>query len=449
MSALPTSGPSDEALARLVAAGDRAAFDELYRRYSLQLARYAGRMLRDQVAGEDVAQTSLLNAYQALRRGSSPQFVRAWLFRIARNAALEFAERRPDVVPLIEDDGGAEDPLDSLSDRNELLAALRALPERQRNVYVLRELQGLRIGEIAERLDLATEQVEQALFAARNRLAERLEFGDRLDCASVRSLAEARLTRAQKRAVKSHLRSCPSCRTSAPSLRVGMLSLPMGFVEWLRNGAAALFGGGGGAAVAAKAAAVAVAVAAAGSAPVLLHGQTQSPVSAVAASTSTRPPSPTESTTAPSARRLPALAPAFLAAAPPLALGHASLPLEPQPIEHPAADARLVPLAPPAEPPADEPPAVFEQEVPAEAPTAGDPAPAEATPEPTAELARDPEPEPAPEPQPEPAPEPLVEPAPEPEAAPEPEPVVERLNTSTDEPVAPREEAPAGANAAP
>jgi hypothetical protein len=182
------------------------------------------------------------------------------LFRIARNAALETIERRGPVVPLDESHAGSDPTLDASAARADLVTAVRALPDRQRNVYALRELQGLRVGEIADRLDLQTEQVEQALFAARNKLAERLEFGERLDCASVKSLAEARLTRTQRRALKSHLRSCTECRSSS-SVRAGALALPLG---WLRDAAVAVFGGG-----AAKAAAVVATAAAVGSIPVV------------------------------------------------------------------------------------------------------------------------------------------------------------------------------------
>jgi RNA polymerase sigma-70 factor (ECF subfamily) len=290
MSALPTAGPLDEDLAARIAAGDEDAFAELYRRYARPLAAYAGRILRDSAAGEDVAQVSLFNAYQALQRGSTPTFVRAWLYRIARNAALEAIEKRGDVVPLDDRDTAFEEPLDAYAARADLVAAVRALPERQRNVYALRELQGLRVTEIAERLDLATEQVEQALFAARNKLAERLEFGERLDCASVQSLAEARLSRTQRRAVKSHLRSCTACRSSS-GLRVGVLALPLG---WLRDGAAALFGGG-----AAKAAAVVAAAAAAGAIPVVAQHPPHIPLPVHSHSAASTGPRPSDSRVAP------------------------------------------------------------------------------------------------------------------------------------------------------
>jgi len=261
VSALQFHGPSDEELARRTGAGDVDAFEQLYRRYAGPLTAYAGRLLRDRVAAEDAAQVALLNAYQALRRGSSPSYTRAWLFRITRNVALEAIERRDDVTPL-DDRVCAADPHEAHEARDDLLAALRTLPDRQRMVFVLRELQGLRIREISDRLALTTEQVEQALFAARNRLAEYLTFGERIDCASVQSLDAARLSRAERRAIKSHLRACPSCRTSSTRLRGGVLLLPL---DWARNAALALFGGGG----AAKAAAAGAAAAAVGATPIV------------------------------------------------------------------------------------------------------------------------------------------------------------------------------------
>jgi len=266
MSALPNTGPSDDELTRRIRAGDGSAFDELYRRYAAPLTAYAGRILRDRTAGEDVAQTALMNAYQALGRGSAPEHARAWLYRIARNAALESQAKRGDVVQLADDRVSTED---QLGVRAELVAAVRTLPERQRAVFVLRELQGLRIGEIAAQLGLETEQVEQALFAARNKLAEHLAFGDRLDCATVRDLDAARLGRAEKRAVKSHLRTCSSCRSARGRSGLGLVTVPL---EWLRQVLLGLLGGG-----AAKAAAVVATVAVVASLPSVTRQRVELP----------------------------------------------------------------------------------------------------------------------------------------------------------------------------
>jgi RNA polymerase sigma factor (sigma-70 family) len=237
---------SDEQLGSRLASGEAAAFDELYRRYVNRLAAYGSHLLGDGSAGDDVAQTTLLKAYTALRAGRVPSRVRPWLYRVAHNVALDLVTRRRELpaatLPeLASPQGGTS--------AGALLEALAALPERQRHVYVLRELHGLRIDETAAELGLAAPQVEQALFAARNRLAEHLVFGNRLDCVTVRRLAAGPLAADERRALKTHLRSCPDCRANAgPRARV-LSVFPVVSATWLRGLLAGIGTGGAPAAV--------------------------------------------------------------------------------------------------------------------------------------------------------------------------------------------------------
>ena len=237
---------SDENLGSRLASGEAAAFDELYRRYAHRLAAYGGQLLGDAASGDDVAQASLIKAYVALRDGRVPERVKPWLYRIAHNCAVDLVVRRREL------------PVEGLPDRpastgqaaaGELVAALAALPDRQRHVYVLRELHGLRIDETASELGLASAQVEQALFAARNRLAELLVFGQRLSCVAVRRLACGPLDTDERRALKTHLRSCVACRQSVGAAGRALGILPAGVAGWLRALPALLAGGGSPAAV--------------------------------------------------------------------------------------------------------------------------------------------------------------------------------------------------------
>ena len=273
MSAIETQVVSDEQLARSLGAGDAAAFDELYRRYARPLTAYAARLLGDQSAGEDVAQVTLLNAYQALRRGSEPLYVRAWLYRIAQNAAVEILSRRREHVEFADEHHGALDPQEVSAARGALVAALGTLPERQRRAYLLREVQGLRVSEIGNALALTTEQVEQALFAARNRLAEHLTFGDDLDCATARGLSTDPARHTETRALRRHLRSCGACRSATPrrGLRVGLF----GPLSFLRD-VATWLAGSGSATAPARLGAMAAAAALAVGMPAL-GGDTSSP----------------------------------------------------------------------------------------------------------------------------------------------------------------------------
>ncbi|MDX6427625.1 MAG: hypothetical protein QOD52_3030 [Gaiellaceae bacterium] len=243
---------SDENLGSRLASGEAAAFDELYRRYAHRLAAYGSHLLGDAASGEDVAQAAMLKAYGALRNGRLPDKMKPWLYRIAHNAAIDLVARRRELSTetLPEQSAGEREPF-----AGALVEALATLPDRQRRVYVLREVHGLRIDETGAELGLTAAQVEQSLFAARNRLAEQLVFGDRLNCVTVQRLADGPLDASERRALKTHLRSCHECRQTM-GLRGRALSIfPSGVgLEWLRGLGAGLIGGG--APVAAKVGAV-------------------------------------------------------------------------------------------------------------------------------------------------------------------------------------------------
>jgi RNA polymerase sigma-70 factor, ECF subfamily len=233
---------SDEILGSRLASGEAAAFDELYRRYSNRLAAYGAHLLGDSGLGDDVAQATMLKAYGALREGRVPERMKPWLFRIAHNVAIDIVVRRRELPS----DNLPESPsIDREPFAGTLVEALATLPDRQRRVYILREVHGLRIDETAAELGLNATQVEQALFAARNRLAEQLVFGDRLNCVTVQRLAGGPLDASERRALKTHLRTCTACRQSL-GLRGRALSLfPAGMsLEWLARLGPGLLAGG-------------------------------------------------------------------------------------------------------------------------------------------------------------------------------------------------------------
>jgi hypothetical protein len=137
-------------------------------------------------------------------------------------------------------------------------------------------VQGLRLDDIAAELQLTSNQVEQSLFAARNRLAEFLVFGARLDCDTLEAIDVSSLPREGKRALKAHLRSCASCRAGRPSVATGRVLvalLPAQLFGAARTWVTALVSGGAApvAKIAAAAAAGAVAISAPVTAPRLLH----------------------------------------------------------------------------------------------------------------------------------------------------------------------------------
>ena len=192
----PAGEPSDADLARLVASGGdldrdglpavpgRDAFSLLVRRHEADVLRLARRFCRNADDAHDIAQDAFLRAYRSLSSFQPERSFRSWLLKITVNAARDHHARiqRSRLVPvevLVE----PEDPTAGAeaADRQVLLSQVQGflgqLHPREREVFVLRDLEGLGVDEVAEALELAAPTVRRHL--ARARLHLRKLFSDR------------------------------------------------------------------------------------------------------------------------------------------------------------------------------------------------------------------------------------------------------------------------------
>jgi RNA polymerase sigma-70 factor (ECF subfamily) len=184
---------------RIVEAGQRGdveAFNQLVRLYEGRVYNLCYRMLGDADAAADVTQDTFISAYRNLNKFRGGVF-RSWLLRIATNAcydALRARKRRPavslDAAQEADDDGPAfdiADPAESPDDtalRRELAAAIQRgiaeLPEDQRIVVILSDVQGLAYEEIAVVTNTNLGTVKSRLSRARARLRDILRAGELL-----------------------------------------------------------------------------------------------------------------------------------------------------------------------------------------------------------------------------------------------------------------------------
>lgn len=131
-------------------------------------------LLRDQHDAEDAAQQVFLSAHQAVLRGTVPRDRAAWIAAIARNecrAHVRARMREPLSLPELPSD--LPDPLVAAiraADLDAVWAALGALPRRQRNALVLREVGGLSYHELGRALGVSHSAVESLLFRARQQI---------------------------------------------------------------------------------------------------------------------------------------------------------------------------------------------------------------------------------------------------------------------------------------
>src|SRR3954470_12683807 len=164
---------SDGRLVDLVRAGSEPAFEAIVARYRGPLLRYCKRILPETRA-EDAVQQAFVSAYAALHRNDAHIDLRPWLYRIAHNSALNaLRDRGLTHAELDEQIDGVERPDQAMERRQglrDVLGAVQALPRRQRDAMVLRELEGRSYEEIAGALGVTGGAVRQLLNRARTSL---------------------------------------------------------------------------------------------------------------------------------------------------------------------------------------------------------------------------------------------------------------------------------------
>jgi RNA polymerase sigma-70 factor (ECF subfamily) len=162
------------------------AAPELERLFSTlrpKLHRYCARMTGSAVDGEDVVQSALLKAIEALPRVQVVEQPEAWLFRIAHNAALDFLRGRARRETLFQetDLDAIDDPADPIEDRQAVAVSLHTmmgLPPLQRSAVILMDVLGYSLQEIAQIVGTTVPAVKAALHRGRGALRRLAEAPD-------------------------------------------------------------------------------------------------------------------------------------------------------------------------------------------------------------------------------------------------------------------------------
>jgi RNA polymerase sigma-70 factor (ECF subfamily) len=173
------SALSDEQVVAQVLAGQTALFEVLMRRHNERIYRAARAILRDDREAEDVMQQAYVNAYAHLRQFDGRAAFATWLTRIAVHESLARVRRRGRYESLEADAPSTDTPMTSTSipdpERQAIArelagfveSAIDRLPDRTREVFVLREVQGLDTAETAESLGISEDAVKTRLSRAK------------------------------------------------------------------------------------------------------------------------------------------------------------------------------------------------------------------------------------------------------------------------------------------
>ena len=160
---------------------DDKAFDELFRESATDVHGYAVSLLGSRAAAEDVTALAFERLYRARARLDHGRGTpRAWLFAIARNAALDELRRRqrqpqselPEELP---GDRGLDEAFEQLARRATVRDALGALPLREREVVLLKFHGQLSNSELAKALDVSESNAGTRLHRALKRLREQCD----------------------------------------------------------------------------------------------------------------------------------------------------------------------------------------------------------------------------------------------------------------------------------
>lgn len=175
---------SDEEVVRRVLSGETALFEVIMRRYNQRLYRAARAIIRDDSQAEDIMQAAYVRAYEHLDQYAARAPFGAWLTRIAVNEALSrirdkshYGEPQGEGDPMDRFASSTPDPEQNAANTelSHLLEHLiEALPDGNRSVFMLREVEGMNTAETAHALSISEESVRIRLHRARLALRDAL-----------------------------------------------------------------------------------------------------------------------------------------------------------------------------------------------------------------------------------------------------------------------------------
>ena len=162
---------TDQQLLQQMQANNMLAFDELYNRYQKRLFQFTNYILKSNEDSENIVHEVFLKVWE---NRHSIEKVRSYLFSIAYNSTISLIRKRISEKKFIDHIRSLpeswEDPVNIDLEYRELMEKageiIQSLPERQKQVYILSREEGLSYKEIAERMKISVNTVENHMVSA-------------------------------------------------------------------------------------------------------------------------------------------------------------------------------------------------------------------------------------------------------------------------------------------
>jgi RNA polymerase sigma-70 factor (ECF subfamily) len=232
---------SDEELLQAARGGDEHAIEVLLARYEQKVFRFGLRMCGNEEDARDVLQETLLAAFRGMRHFRGEARLSTWLYQVARSFCTK-ARRRPMDAPARHEplesptarglpvpESGPDERAHAREMARVIQEALLALPEPQREVVILRDVEGLTAEEAAQVVGIAVPALKSRLHRARFGLQERIaallgaDSGHPFACPQLaRELLvrdEDGLDTAACARLEAHITGCPHCGPACEELK--------------------------------------------------------------------------------------------------------------------------------------------------------------------------------------------------------------------------------------
>jgi len=173
---------SDGELMREIKADNMFAFDVLYKKYSKRVYKFGHSILKSQEESENLMQDVFLNLWENRHKVEKDSSIKSYVFTITYNSAISIIRKKARESEFVEYlktlQEINEDPVNMELEYNELVNKLdeiiRELPQRQKEVYLLQKVEGLKYSEIAERLNISVNTIENHMSRALKTIREKL-----------------------------------------------------------------------------------------------------------------------------------------------------------------------------------------------------------------------------------------------------------------------------------
>jgi len=181
-------GEQERELVRLAQSGEEAAFEELIRRHQQRVFGLVSGILRRREDVEDVVQQVFLKVFLSLKKFDQRSAFSTWLYKISVNECWDYlrkkkvrpltyeADMSEEQVSRLDGVASAVSPPESPNRRAEvrdlLERMLKTLPDQDRALLVLKEMEGFSVEELAVILDLNVNTVKVRLFRSRAKLMD-------------------------------------------------------------------------------------------------------------------------------------------------------------------------------------------------------------------------------------------------------------------------------------